>query len=443
MSDSIVSPSAITSKGSVIRRLDSRTGGSVASAKLVRKVSFELKGTTTALDRTALAGTPSLLRAINERTVLDCVRRQGPISRAQLARETALSKPTVSQALAGLQQAGLVREAGRSRGGKGPTAILYQLNPRAGWVVGIDVGRKWLRAAIADVTGEFVARRDERARVRSASTLIAQIGEIAHGLASDAGIRWGQVTFAAVGSPGVYEPGRGEVALAYSLPGWGRQGLVELVQRELGTKTEFENDVNLAALGERWHGLGKDVQDFVYLHLGTGVGLGIIVNGELYRGSSGAAGEVGYLPLWKTDVRDPEGRRRGPLDIAASAAGVVEAARRAGMTGPLTAERVFTAASRGDRRAVKVVAQEAERIALAIAAVAAILDPELVILGGGIGGNAELLLEPVRLKLGEISPFRPRVEVSVLQHEATLYGSVSMALRSAQDQLFDRGMASA
>ena len=213
----------------------------------------------------------------------------------------------MSQALAGLQQAGLVREAGRSRGGKGPTAILYQLNPRAGWVVGIDVGRKWLRAAIADVTGEFVARRDERARVRSASTLIAQIGEIAHGLASDAGIRWGQVTFAAVGSPGVYEPGRGEVALAYSLPGWGRQGLVELVQRELGTKTEFENDVNLAALGERWHGLGKDVQDFVYLHLGTGVGLGIIVNGELYRGSSGAAGEVGYLPLWKTDVARPRG----------------------------------------------------------------------------------------------------------------------------------------
>ena len=213
--------------------------------------------------------------------------------------------------------------------------------------------------------------------------MIAQIGEIAHGLASDAGIRWGQVTFAAVGSPGVYEPGRGEVALAYSLPGWGRQGLVELVQRELGTKTEFENDVNLAALGERWHGLGKDVRDFVYLHLGTGVGLGIIVNGELYRGSSGAAGEVGYLPLWRTDVRDPEGRRRGPLDIAASAAGVVEAARRAGITGPLTAERVFTAASRGDRRAVKVVAQEAERIALAIAAVSAILDPELVILGGG------------------------------------------------------------
>lgn len=395
------------------------------------------RGGSTSIETTTVTGTPSLLRAINERTVLECVRRIGPISRAQLARETALSKPTVSQALAGLQEAGLVREAGRSKGGKGPTAILYQLNPRAGWVVGIDVGRNWVRAAIADVTGAFVARRDERAKVRSAETLISQIGEIAHGLASDAGIKWRQVTVAAVGSPGVVHPGREEVELAHSLPGWGRQGLVALVHRELGTKTIFENDVNLAALGERSHGLGRDVDEFVYLHIGTGVGLGIVVHGELYRGAGGAAGEVGYLPLWGTDVRAPESRTRGALDRAASAGGVVEAAKRAGMTGPLTGERVFAAASKGDRVAKKVVAQEADRIAMTIAAVAAVLDPALVILGGGMGANPELL-EPVRERVRVLSPFRPAIEVSELREEATLYGSVSMALQAAHARLFDR-----
>lgn len=396
------------------------------------------RGGSTSIDAMTVTGTPSLLRAINERTVLECVRRIGPISRAQLARETALSKPTVSQALAGLQQAGLVREAGRSKGGKGPTAILYQLNPRAGWVVGIDVGRNFVRAAIADVTGSFVARRDERARVRSAETLISQIGAIAHGLASDAGIRWRQVTVAAVGSPGVVHPGREEVELAHSLPGWGRQGLVELVHRELGTNTIFENDVNLAALGERWHGLGRGVDEFVYLHIGTGVGLGIVMHGELYRGAGGAAGEVGYLPLWGTDVRAPASRRRGALDRAASAGGVVEAAKRAGMTGPLTGKRIFTAAADGDRVAAKVVAQEADRIAMTIAAVAAVLDPALVILGGGIGANAELLLEPVRDRVRELSPFRPAIEASELREEATLHGSVSLALQTAHAQLFDR-----
>ena len=396
------------------------------------------RGGSTSIEATTVTGTPSLLRAINERTVLECVRRIGPISRAQLARETALSKPTVSQALAGLQEAGLVREAGRSKGGKGPTAILYQLNPRAGWVVGIDVGRNFVRGAIADVTGAFVARRDERAKVRSAETLIAQIGEIARGLASDAGIKWRQVTVAAVGSPGVVHAGREEVELAHSLPGWGRQGLVELVHRELGTNTIFENDVNLAALGERWHGLGRDVDEFVYLHIGTGVGLGIVMHGELYRGAGGAAGEVGYLPLWGTDVRAPASRKRGALDRAASAGGVVDAAKQAGMTGPLTGKRIFAAARDGDRIAKQVVAQEADRIAMTIAAVAAVLDPALVILGGGIGANAELLLEPVRDRVHELSPFRPAIEASELREEATLHGSVSLALQAAHARLFDR-----
>jgi predicted NBD/HSP70 family sugar kinase len=390
-----------------------------------------------------VAGTPSLLRAMNERTVLESVRRVGPVSRAQIARETALSKPTVSQALSALLDAALVREAGRSSGGKGPTAILYELNPQAGWVVGIDVGRDWLRAAIADLTGRVVARRDERAKVKSAKALITQIGAIAHGLAADAGIRWRQVTFATVGSPGVFEPERQQVALAHSLPGWGRQGLVELVQRELGTKIAFENDVNLAALGERWQGLGKGVDDFVYLHLGTGVGMGLVLNGELYRGSNGAAGEIGYLPLAETNLLDPSSRRRGALDTAASASGVVAEARRLGVQDPLTAKEVFDEARRGNRRAKRVVAVEVRRIVLTIAAVASVLDPELVILGGGIGANADLLLAPVERELGAFSPFRPRIEVSALREEATLYGSVYMALQAAQDQLFARGEVSA
>ena len=186
-----------------------------------------------------------------------------------------------------------------------------------------------------------------------------------------------------------------------------------MVRGELGTKTVFENDVNLAALGERWHGLGKDVDHFVYLHLGTGVGLGIVVGGELYRGSGGAAGEVGYLPLWGTDLRDPESRRRGPLDRAASADGVVRAARTRGAAGIAHGR---AGVRRGGRRAMRarerVVRAEAERIALTVAAVAAVLDPGLVILGGGIGANGELLLAPVRERLAEVSPFRPRVEAS-------------------------------
>src|SRR5207248_10121991 len=149
------------------------------------------------------------------------------LSRAQVARESGLSKPTVSLTLASLLEAGLVREVGRSSGGRGPTAVLYELNPTAGWVAGIDVGREYVRAAIADITGAIVARRAERARVRSAGTLIGQIGGIARDIAAEAGTRWRQGTQARVGTPGGFDPTRGLVEMAPNLPGWGRQGLVE------------------------------------------------------------------------------------------------------------------------------------------------------------------------------------------------------------------------
>ena len=156
--------------------------------------------------------------------MLEFVRRMGPVSRAQIARDSDLSKPTVSQALASLLESGLVREAGRASGKRGPAAILYELNPRAGWVVGIDIGRAWVRPAIANLSGDIVARRDERTMVKSQRALISQIGQIAHGLAAEAHIRWRQVTFATVGSPGVFHPAKGTVELAYALPGWGGPG---------------------------------------------------------------------------------------------------------------------------------------------------------------------------------------------------------------------------
>lgn len=395
------------------------------------------RGGSTTPDQTFAAGTPSLLKAINERAVLEFVRQMGPVSRAQIARDSDLSKPTVSQALAELLSAGLVREAGRTSGSRGPSAVLYELNPRAGWVVGLDVGRDFVRAAIANLSGDIVARRDERARVRSQRTLISQIGEIAHALATEAGVKWKQVTFATVGSPGVFDPATGHMALAHALPGWGRSGLAEAVQEELGTKVAFENDVNLAALGEQWLGLGKEVQNFAYLHVGTGVGAGLVLHGELYRGATGAAGEVGYLPM-AGDPRDPQLRKRGVLDTAAGASGVVAAARALGMKPPLSARNVFAAARRGDATARRVVALEAERIALAVAAIVPVVDPELVILGGGIGRNGDLLLEPVAEELRRISPFRVRLEISPLGDQAVVLGAVWMALQSAQDLLFTR-----
>jgi predicted NBD/HSP70 family sugar kinase len=384
------------------------------------------------------AGTPRLLRAINERTVLDLIHRQGPLSRAQVARLSGLSKPTVSLALTGLLESRLVREVGRSRGERGPSALLYELNPMSGWVVGVDIGRKWVRAAIADIAGNVLARRDEHARVRSAKSLIGQVGGIARKLASEAGVQWSQVTHATLGSPGVFDPAHGYVAMAPSLPGWGRTGLVQTVREELGTNVSFENDVNLAALAERAFGLGRNVQNFVFLSIGTGVGMALMIDGRLYRGAHGAAGEVAYMPIGKGDLRDPANRRRGALEEAAAADGILRTARRFGMRPPLTPERIFTAARRGNAAANRVVAAEAAMLGLAIATVTPVLDPELVILGGGIGRNGDLLVEPIERELRQLLPFRPRVAVSALGEDAVLRGAVATALEIARSHVFAR-----
>ena len=367
--------------------------------------------------------------------MLDLIQHGGATSRAQIARESGLSKPTVSLALGSLVEAGLVHEVGRASGGKGPSAVLYELNPQAGWVVGIDVGAHWLRAAVADITGAIVARIDERASSRSSGALVHQIGEVAHRVASEAGLKWRQVTHATVGSSGVLDPSRGLLAHAPNLPGWGRQGLVGAIRDELGTAVSFENDVNLAALGERSHGAGRGVENFVFLWVGTGVGLGIVVRGEVYRGAGGAAGEIAYMPLGTGDPSDPRFRRRGMLEEWAGASAVTSAARSSGIR--QAAKGIFAAARRGDPAASAIVEEEAARIAVAIAAVAPVLDPQLVVLGGGIGGNPDLL-DGVERRLRAISPFRPRLANSELGEDAVLHGAVATALESARDQLFTR-----
>jgi predicted NBD/HSP70 family sugar kinase len=377
---------------------------------------------------------------MNERSVLERIRRAGPISRAQIARDCGLSKPTVSQALNALEASGVVREAGRTKGGKGPTALLYEIDPSAGWVVGVDVGRERVRSAVADLVGTIVARREARARRRSAATLITQIGELARGAAADAGLRWKQVSAVAVGSPGVFEGDRDHPDFAHNLPGWERHGLMEAVREELSAEVAFENDVNLAALGERWQGLGRGVDDFVFLHVGTGVGMGIVLGGELYRGATGAAGEVGYLPIVGGDPHDPKNRRHGALERSIGAGGVVETALSVGMSARrLTAAGVFEAARGGDVRAREAIEVIGQRLGIAVAAIVPVLDPELVILGGGIGGNADLLLPTIERELRAVSPFLPRIEPSSLGGDAELVGAVALALDAVQDRLFARG----
>ncbi|HEX6551353.1 MAG TPA: ROK family transcriptional regulator [Ktedonobacteraceae bacterium] len=386
-------------------------------------------------------GTPSLLRAINERSLLEYLRSHGPTSRAQLARATGLSKPTVSQALAGLEDASLVRAVGQSissRGGR--IAILYEPNPDAGYVVGVDVGRGWVRAAVANLAGQIIARNDKPNDAQNASALVALISNLARDVVAEVGLSWSQVVHAVIGTPGVFDEQSKRVLFSSNLPEWGRHGLVTELQAAFGLSLSVENDANLAALGERSYGWGSSTSTFVYIWIGTGVGMGIVINGALYRGARGAAGEIGFLPFGWNDVVEESGNISenylGMFEEAASAGGIVRQAQELGLPASLSPRQIFDTAQRGDSKALVVVEQEGYRLALAIAAVTAVLDPELIVLGGRIGQRGELLLPPLERRLQQLTPLRPRIVVSKLGEDSVLLGSIATALEVAHNLVF-------
>src|SRR3954469_6829990 len=305
----------------------------------------------------ATGGTPRLLRAHNERTLLESLRRAGPSSRPDLARIAGLSKPTGSQALANLESAGLVRPVGPAGPSLGRKAMLYEFDPTAGYVVGIDIGRAWIRVAAADLSGAIVARSDERNRARSSGALVSAVAAVAHEVVAAAGLTWDRVAHTVVGGPGVFDPDSDRLRHAPNLPGWSRPGVMSSLREALPPPVRLDNDANLAAVGERTYGSGRDARTFVYVSVGTGIGMGVVIDGELYRRAHGAAGEVGYLPLGAEDepARGRDAKRRGFLEEAASADALVRTAKRLGMKGASSAKRVFSAARAGDELALAAV----------------------------------------------------------------------------------------
>ena len=235
-----------------------------------------------------------------------------------------------------------------------------------------------------------------------------------------------------LGVPGVVEATNGTLSLTTPWIGGleGRAFGAEVRDR-LGIPVTLDNDINLAAVGERWAGVAQGVDDFAFLSIGTGTGLGLVIDGELHRGNHGAAGEIDWALIGIGDDVDPSAE-----GIAALAGELAWDGGGAATSPPYDARDIFTAARRGNELARTIVDRIARRIAAHIAPIAAVADPALVVLGGGIGMNGDLLLGPVRGLLREWLPYPPRVEISSLGESAVLMGAVATGLQSALDNVF-------
>jgi predicted NBD/HSP70 family sugar kinase len=381
-----------------------------------------------------IPGTPRLLRALNDRAALELLLARGPLTRAQLGELTGLSKVTASQLVERLEERGLVSRVGELAGGRGPNAQMYAVVPATAYVVGVDVGPQRVVAAAADITGNVTGRVD--VAIADADDPVRVVHSAVVEAAEAAGAPLDRVRRVVLGTPGLVDPGTGEISFAWDLPKWHR-GLLDALRADLDRPVVFENDVNLAAIAEQHAGAAVGVDDFVLVWVGRGVGLAVILGGRLHRGATGAAGEVGYLPVPGSPVpRDVSRRSKGSFQQLIGADAVRALAREHGFRAAGGAEAVRAAIAAGTRGG-PVLDEIARRLALGVAAVGVVLDPALVVLAGDIGqAGGMALAQRVQHEVAAISLASPRVVSTEVTGEPVLNGALLTGLDAIREEVF-------
>ena len=384
---------------------------------------------------TRLPGTPRLLRALNDRAALELLLARGPLTRAQLGELTGLSKVTASQLVERLEERGLVRRVGEQAGGRGPNAQLYAVTPGSAHVIGVDVGPERVVAACADITGTVIGRSEQS--VQNTDDPVGVVHKAVLEAADAAGAAMGTVRRIVLGTPGLVDPRTGDIAFAFDLPRWHR-GLLGKLREDLNTEVHFGNDVNLAAIAEAANGAAKGVDDFVLIWVDRGVGLATVLNGRLHPGTTGAAGEIGYLPVSGADVPRNASRRgvKGAFQQLTGADAVRVIGKEHGFTGAEAGDVVRAAVAAGEQ-GDPVLDELARRLALGVASTCLVLDPPLVVLAGEIGqAGGVSLAERVEREVSAITLVSPRVLTTQIDVEPVLHGALRTALDAVRDEVF-------
>lgn len=383
------------------------------------------------------AATAGFVRRVNRGAVLDYLRRHGPVSRTQIARDLRMSLPTVMRIVQALESEGLVRSQGMqaSTGGRPPSLI--EFNGSAYAVIGIDLGGTKVLGTLADLSGhiqhEIYQRHSSEAPDVTPGENLDRLCDLIAELVATPRPAGQRLRGIGVGVPSIVTPETGFVHWAPGL-GWRDLPLKRILSERFGLPVYVENDVNLAALGEMSFGAGRGATNLVFIAIGTGIGAGVIIGGSLYHGQHQAAGEIGYL------VPGPQylGRQYdffGALESFASGKGVADRARQllasrghVVSNGQITAEDVFAAARAGEAWAQQVVDETVDYLGLAIANIGALLDPEVVILGGGVALSEDLLIQPIQRRLAGVIPHVPRILPSPLGRRAAALGAITLVL---------------
>lgn len=372
-------------------------------------------------------------RQFSLRSVMEAVVQGGTVSRASIAKQTGLSKQTISEIVRQLEEEGWVQETGRTSGHVGRTAVTYELVPSAAYIAAVDLGGTKVRVAVCDLSSHVFAEVTEPTHPAGGQAVVEQIAALVWQAADKGAVSRDKLRIAVVGAPGAPQPDTGRVLLAPNIAGFDQIDVSGALEAALGFEVMLENDVNLAVLGESWLGAGQGIDNLAFIALGTGVGSGLMLNGQLIRGATNAAGELGFLPFG-ADPFEPESLRAGAYERRVASHGMM--ARYRELAGhDATVPAIFERANAGEAAAATVLDETARYLARGIGAIAAMANPEKVILGGSIGARPELV-ERVRQVLPLCFPYPVAIEASVLGNHAALVGAAAIGLSHLHNTLF-------
>jgi glucokinase-like ROK family protein len=392
------------------------------------------------------SATASLIRRLNRTAVLDLIRERSPISRSEISRQLNMSVPTVMRVVDMLHDEDLVRWSGDSQSTGGRPGNLLEFNADGYAVLGVDLGGTKMFGTVANLGGNIQSEIYRPWESNEPEAALEQVCELISDLLARPRPPRQQVRGIGVGAPGVTLFEAGVVTWAPSL-GWRDLPLRDILAERFGLPVVVENDVNLAALGEYGFGAARGASSAACIAVGTGIGAGIVIDRKIYRGFNQSAGEVGYLP---PDV-SYLGRRYegfGALESIASGSGVERRARQrlqelnlpTPEQGP-SAEEVFKAARQGEAWARCVVDETVSYLAFAVAVISAVLDPEVIVLGGGVARSADMLIEPILSELEGVIPVHPNLVPSSLGFRAAVLGAIMLVLDTTTDHVAVKDMA--
>lgn len=380
-------------------------------------------------------------------TVLEGLRRLPNSTRAELADSCGLSVPTVSRAVARLIRDGHAEETTSPAAGVGRPPRTVRLRPAAACVLGVDAGGRHLRVVLADLGGTILAAATREVGGLDESRLTEVIADLAREAMQAAPT--GRLIAAAVGISGIVEAQTGRIILSPDLPGLPGVPVRERLGDVLGVPVAIDNDDLLAAVAEAATGAAVGCRDVVFLSLGYGLGAGIIVGGRPVRGADAAAGAIAYLapgrlterasgraiPLRYAELAATGGEHDGAIDSSGNPAGDVG---RPEARDQLDAAAIFERAAAGDAFATQVVAEVVDALGELVVNIAAILDPEVIVLGGGLAKTGQVLLSPLADRLATSVPYPPRLAASTLAEQAVAQGAALLAFSVAKQHLAAR-----